>query len=742
MSKSPTWRCQRGDSVPEPVITHVIGTVVLLSAALLTVASVTIIQQINYVQTLNAMLAEAAESCARQIVELVSIHTIGGGDYTYMALTLPQSLGGQPYNITLENVGENMLMVIAQLQLHRQVRIVVTPNFGQAPVFAVSTTMKFGDLIVSPTILLPTPQGWKAALVAFKSSDSILIGFTSQPPVSIRGASPPSCRFLDWTRNVVGLAGSETTLSFVIYNRGDAPSWMTVEVVDDWGAKIGVEKIMHVESNEVVSGSIPVQLVMPGGVYNWNLVCTPDEGEPTSVMVVVEVQAPVIEVVDVTSLLVGEAGSNRLLNITLKNVGKVKGKVNLILDGRILSEEVLQPGETKHLSLSVQLPRDPGSHSATLMVHVVETRETQPIPITIVVIGNDPYIASVNNTIVGFPGWQPKLYVTIANPSDFPVTVSVAVDNNELDIVSLSAKESKVVVVQPTLPARRGIYTWQVSLLKGGTVVSKANVLVEVRDIKEVKRNIVFVERGSYNLKDEDKICGTTDQPGKKRRCVTTLTLSNNLGGHLPFGVWIAANVHFAASGNVYKGVSLLSNNRLYEVSALEKGNNVNLFLWALDTVNGQWSLPAQSGTGRMPDRGYYPIHMFAQCDGAMCRFNASLYGTSPQLTIRGNFQGDIPTSLSLLVDDGTGTFSDIIVTRGDSRYLIVQGLPPGWIVELWDGSELIDRSADGVLLVATRYIIKNARLRFIDPYNKVFTPDRSLGELFGGDVVIISNAP
>lgn len=728
--------------MPEPVVAHVIGTVVLLSVALLTVASVTIVQQANYVQTLNAMLAEVAESCARQIVELVSIHTIGGGDYTYMELTLPQSLGGQPYNITLVNLGENMLIVIAQLQLHRQVRIVVTPNFGQAPIYVASTVTKFGDLIISPTILFPLPPDRKASLVAVRSGDFILVGFTNQPPVKLEGA-PPSCRFLDWTKEVVAPVSSTIALNFTIYNRGDNPSWMVVEVVDNEGRKKG-ERLFYVLDGGLGSGSIYVELPASVGIYGWSLTCTAETGEPSSVNVVVETLKPSIEVIEASTLLRGEAGSITYVYVTVKNTGKVQGTVRIRLryfEKDVFEEGVLQPGGTKRFSFEVQLPSSPGSYSAVLEVDVVETSETEyNIPITITVYGDDPYIASINSTIIGLPGWQPKLYVAIENPKDVPVEVDITVDGNVLARVSVPAKGSRLTIVRPTLPSARGIYTWQISLLKDGKTVSKANVLVEVRDVKEVKRNVILADRGPFTLKDEERVCGKRYQGGGTR-CVTLLTIPLNLGDYPAYGFWVAVRVYLSTSGNVYRGIGLRGSGKLYEASANGRGSNAEIFLCSLDETGKQWDQPTISDTGRILNVGYYPLHLFTRCDGVLCSLRAFLYLPSP-LHIQGSFRGGMPSSLALLVDEGTGTFSDIVITRRDSRFLFVEGLPPGWTVELWDGSELIASSSDGMLFVALRYMISNARLRFIDPYNEAFPYERSIGGLYGGDTIILSSEP
>jgi hypothetical protein len=98
-----------------------------------------------------------------------------------MYLTLPDTLGGQPYVIQLGESGANVLNVTARLQIYQQVRVVVTPNFGQNPVHAVKGTVTVGSLTISDTLYLPLPPGWKPVIVAFRSGDSVYVGFLSVP---------------------------------------------------------------------------------------------------------------------------------------------------------------------------------------------------------------------------------------------------------------------------------------------------------------------------------------------------------------------------------------------------------------------------------------------------------------------------------------------------------------------------------------------------------------------------------
>ncbi|MEM1508302.1 MAG: hypothetical protein QXY49_06075 [Thermofilaceae archaeon] len=165
--------------MPSPVISHLIGTLTMLGVALLILSAFSFTYFTAYMQSVNLMLAETAESVAREIVELVSVQTLGGGEYTYMYLTVPDALGRQPYSVRLQELSENKLLVNASLQIYYQVRVVVTPNFGQNPVHAVRGVVTVAGIQVSDTILLPLPLGYKPAIVAFREGEYIYVGFTA-----------------------------------------------------------------------------------------------------------------------------------------------------------------------------------------------------------------------------------------------------------------------------------------------------------------------------------------------------------------------------------------------------------------------------------------------------------------------------------------------------------------------------------------------------------------------------------
>ncbi|QOJ79468.1 hypothetical protein IG193_03130 [Infirmifilum lucidum] len=168
--------------MPTPIISHLVGTTTLLAVALILVVMFSFVAFVYNMETMNTMLSEIAESCAREIVELVSIHTLGGGDYTVMLLNVPKDIGGQPYTLQVTDVAENKLLVNASLQIYRQVRIVVTPNFGSNPVHATPGEFQVAPwLKVASKIMLPLPQGYKPVLVAYRKSGYIYIGFAAVP---------------------------------------------------------------------------------------------------------------------------------------------------------------------------------------------------------------------------------------------------------------------------------------------------------------------------------------------------------------------------------------------------------------------------------------------------------------------------------------------------------------------------------------------------------------------------------
>jgi len=164
-----------------PVISHIIGALAILQAVVIILAALSFMVFLYQMQSQNVMLGEVAESTAREIVELISVYTLGGSSTSYMLLTLPDTLGGQPYVMYIGESGENVLNVTARLQLYQQVRVVVTPNFGQNPVHAVRGSVNVGALIVSDTLYMPLPPGRRPVVVAFRDGNVVRVGFSSIP---------------------------------------------------------------------------------------------------------------------------------------------------------------------------------------------------------------------------------------------------------------------------------------------------------------------------------------------------------------------------------------------------------------------------------------------------------------------------------------------------------------------------------------------------------------------------------
>ncbi|MEM1516968.1 MAG: hypothetical protein QXD46_01550 [Thermofilum sp.] len=184
----------------DPIVAHVIGTITLLGALLIITAALTYIHFSNYIDSVNLMLAEVAEAAAREIVEVVSVYTLGGAGASYMKATLPDTLAGQPYLIRISGGGDNVLEITAMLQIYQQVRVVVMPNFGRYPVRAVPTRIpkeSFAGQVpadVSETLLMPLPEGYEPVIVVYRSADE--------------GCAVPSSDPVTWRAICVGLAAA------------------------------------------------------------------------------------------------------------------------------------------------------------------------------------------------------------------------------------------------------------------------------------------------------------------------------------------------------------------------------------------------------------------------------------------------------------------------------------------------------------------------------------------------------
>jgi hypothetical protein len=172
--------------MPYPVVTHLVLTAALIGAMLIMLAVYSHILFVQQMQNMNLALSEVAESAAREVVELVSVSTLGGGSYSYMAMTLPSTLAGQPYELQLSEEGENVLKVVARLQIYQQVRVVVTPNFGKEPVHVVGAANCAQPVEIpglgtpSSSIRLPLPSG-RPVIVAYRYGGSVCVGFAVMP---------------------------------------------------------------------------------------------------------------------------------------------------------------------------------------------------------------------------------------------------------------------------------------------------------------------------------------------------------------------------------------------------------------------------------------------------------------------------------------------------------------------------------------------------------------------------------
>ncbi len=168
------------------VFSHMMGTLALLGVMFFLILTFSIVYFVTQMNIQDLRLAEVAESVAREIVEIASVHTLGGGRLTYMYLTIPQEIYGQGYQVELLNAGSGRLIVRVKLQTYEEVRVVVVPNFGESNVKALESEITVGDITVSPMLRLPAPlrdvggvmiRG-KPAVVAVTQGDTIYLGFT------------------------------------------------------------------------------------------------------------------------------------------------------------------------------------------------------------------------------------------------------------------------------------------------------------------------------------------------------------------------------------------------------------------------------------------------------------------------------------------------------------------------------------------------------------------------------------
>ncbi|MEM1668620.1 MAG: hypothetical protein QXM53_08190 [Thermofilaceae archaeon] len=758
--------------MPEPVVVHIIATTALLGAVLLIVASVAIAQYITYVQTLNTMLAEAAENCAKQIVELVSVHTLGGEELTYMLLTLPQSLGGQPYNLTLENIGENVIAVRAQLQLHRQVRIVVTPNFGQAPVYAVREATRFGDLVLLPTILLPTPYGWEAALVAVRSNDALLIGFTTQPPNVHYAVSPPRFLIVNWTTRLEGLIGSEKTFSFVIFNSGSKGK--ATVTIDD-GEKPLIEPIvMMVGGRAAAQGTVKLALPLTRGSYTWFIRVKHDDVLHDARSFTVVSLAPQIVIKRYDASISTPLGSPLRVSLTIENTGDYDGTAVIKLNSSQIDKVPLQPQQSLDLVYEDKPPNQLGKHVWVLAVETLETGYVEERQITVNVVDPDsPYISWVNGTIEGLVNWNARIHVCVSNPGSANREVQLLLNGSRVGSLEIPAGEEVCTSFTKSLPSEKGIYWWSLSLASLDANFDERTIKLIVKDLTgSPVRGAIFYDTfsspssdwiaiggtlritgGKLDCEDRDKaFCGPIEK-SSQTKCATVCCWNRSLSGYNRISAVVQIQVK-GGDKNVENGVAFATCqfNHLYGVTLFmgkRRGSGVPAVL-RVTRYDGSWSLIDWTSEFNLAPNVYYTLFVDISLSGGYWVLTYQIYDENGNpisntmvKTLDQNWK-DWPCRFGLFVDDDkNGIFDNVVLAINDPRYIVVKGLPPRWRVELYSGKRLIasglsDGAMDVKLSVVTVPIVESARIVVKDPGGALYR-EYSFGVLVGGDTLVFS---
>jgi len=167
-----------------PVFSHLMGTLALLGLLFVVTSAFLGLQYYTTLQIQQVRLNEVSKAATREIVEMVSLFTLGGGDFSYMYLTLPGALGGQGYNLTLVQEGK-FIVLRTSTQVYGISRLTTETNIVTPPVAVVSSPVVVNGIKVTNSILLPVPPKYaggvyiegKPVIVAFRSGGTIYIGF-------------------------------------------------------------------------------------------------------------------------------------------------------------------------------------------------------------------------------------------------------------------------------------------------------------------------------------------------------------------------------------------------------------------------------------------------------------------------------------------------------------------------------------------------------------------------------------
>jgi len=119
--------------MPSPVFSHIWGTLGLISIMMVISLYATGVLGIISAQIHEVELSEIAESVAREAVELISIHTLGEGGFTYMELNVPQTIDDEGYVIELAEKSDGHIIV--KVRLMSGVRESIAElNLGSGPI--------------------------------------------------------------------------------------------------------------------------------------------------------------------------------------------------------------------------------------------------------------------------------------------------------------------------------------------------------------------------------------------------------------------------------------------------------------------------------------------------------------------------------------------------------------------------------------------------------------------------------
>lgn len=170
--------------MPHPVFSHVMGTIALIGVIIQVAYYTTVVSWIAFRETQTARLSEIAESISREIVEIVSVHTLGEGNFTYMDLTIPRKVGGRPYEVLISKVEENQVEVAVSLQHNSILKVITIPNFGGGSIEITSSvpcgTPPAAGVTFDVRLRMPLAKGRSPIVVVWRCGGRYYLGLGSR----------------------------------------------------------------------------------------------------------------------------------------------------------------------------------------------------------------------------------------------------------------------------------------------------------------------------------------------------------------------------------------------------------------------------------------------------------------------------------------------------------------------------------------------------------------------------------